>query len=45
MARWLRAIAKNTFTLIKERRSALIAALVTGEIDVQDGIALIAQAK
>ena len=30
----LRAVAKNTISLLKERRSALIAAAVTGHIDV-----------
>ena len=43
--RSLRAIANNTISLIKERRSALITASVTGEIDVQGGVALNAQAK
>ena len=31
----LQAVAKNTISLIKERRSALIAAAVTGQIDVR----------
>ena len=30
----LQAVAKNTISLIKERRSALISAAVTGQIDV-----------
>ena len=31
----LRAVAKNTISLIKERRSALISAAVTGQIDME----------
>ena len=38
-------IAHNTISLIRERRSAFITASMTGEIDVQGGVARNAQAK
>ena len=35
----LRAATERTIALLKERRAALIAAAVTGQIDVEEAIA------